>query len=156
MTLDYVKGKNLMLLGDSKSFAAATNCNVNLSANTTEVTNKDTDAFSSDFEVTSVSGTLHTENMFVKTTTAGLTPAAVLARFGKGKKMPFVFGVIENSDGEVETGGWKAPTKGLLSGTCIITNVQITATNKEYAQLTADMTITGTITYPDDDTAANA
>lgn len=155
MTLDYEKSKNLMLFGDSKSFAAATSCNVNLTANTTEVTNKDTDAHSSDYEVTSVSGTVHTENMFVKTKTAGLTPAAVLARFGKGKKMPFVFANVDNSDGEVTEGGWKVPTNALLSGTCIFTNVQITATNKEYAQMTVDATITGTITYPEDDTAAN-
>ncbi|SFF96462.1 hypothetical protein [Prevotella sp. KH2C16] len=149
--MSYKKGKNLMLFINGKSIAAATTCTNSFSANTTEVTNKDTADGMTDIEVTTISGTLHTENMFtVGDSVKGLGYFDLFDLMKAKTPIDFTYqDATPTEDGVAPANGWEesAAIDDYLSGKCFLTSLDTNAPNGETATFTADFTITGDVKH---------
>lgn len=149
------KGRRLHLFvevdGTLKSIAAATSCGCDLQASTTEITNKDTQAGMTDVEVTTLSGTLHTENMFaVNDGKKGLGYYDLFDLWKAGEKIPFTYqAAAATEDDEAPAGGWSPDDTDddWLAGYAVITSLSSTAPNDGVATFSCDMTITGEVTH---------
>lgn len=143
----YQKGKNLMLFLEGKSIAGATTCSLSLTMNTSEITNKDTPAAMTDIEPTTMSGTLHTENMFCSTA-EGKSYYELFDLMKAKTKVNWKMSPATDGDGAVPAAGFTPLVNAEhLSGTAYITGLEQNDPNGEIATFTCDLTITGDITH---------
>ena len=136
-----------MLFLGGKSIAGATTCSASFSMNTSEITNKDTPAGMSDIEPTTMTGTLHTENMFC-VPGEGKTYYDLFDSMKSKAKLTWKFADATEIDAAAPTGGFTPDDqKDVLSGECYITSLEANAPNGEIATFTCDLTVTGDVTH---------
>lgn len=141
-----LKGKNLMVFVDGKTLALARSCNFTVTTNTEDGSTKDDGGYDNQ-DVVGFSWTASSDN--VSTAQPGaheLTYDDLLDIQLAGTPVTLVFGVAANAGNiEVPDGGWTTPTKG-RTGKAIITNVNVTAANKQNSTFTVDFAGKGPLT----------
>lgn len=144
-----IEGRDLMFFvcdtqtGTYQSIAAATNCSIEISLDTKEVTTKDS-ASGAWQAVTpnKLSWSGSSDNLFEMSTTADGTSFDVLFEYMTGKKTVFVkFGT---GTGFADATGWTL-SKGMYEGTAVITSLNLTAGADDNATYTVSFTGTGAL-----------
>ena len=138
-----IKGQELMLFLAGKSIAFATSHTLEISAETSDTSNKDEgggDWASS--EVSKLSWSASSENLF---TTAGNGASYDTLFDYMVKKTPIdaVFGLKAQTATDVPSEGWTAATTGVYTGKVVITSLSLNAPNGEYATYSAQFTGVG-------------
>ena len=144
-----IEGRDLMFFvcdsqtGTYKSIAAATNCSIEISLDTKEVTTKDS-ASGAWQSVTpnKLSWSGSSDNLFEMSTAADGASFDVLFDYMTGKKTVFVkFGT---GTGFAEETGWTL-SKGMYEGTAVITSLNLTAGADDNATYTVSFTGSGAL-----------
>lgn len=150
--LSKIRGKHLMLFvgtaaGTRKAIALCTNSTLSLSAETEDIQTKD-DAMAANPEISYISWEATSENYYtVGTETVQATSDMLMSLMINKTPVYVSFGQANNaSDSDVPEGGWldadiTAIQPQYYEGIGLITSLEITAQNGEYA--TCNMTITG-------------
>lgn len=165
MSNQVIKGKQLMVFMNGKSVAAATTHSLNITTETADTTSKDTGGMFSEIEVTKVSWTMSTENLFCIDGT-GATYDELFDALVAGTKVKLVFTsktTTEKSLDEAPEAGWTSNIQinsagGVISATgdpgyigtayygyAYITDLSLNAANGDNATYTATFTGSGVL-----------
>lgn len=158
-----IKGKQLMIFVNGKSIAAATSHSMQVSTETADTTSKDSGGMWSEIEVTKMSWTVSTENLFCVEGT-GTTYDAIHDLMIAGTKIAVVFTsksatekdmdfapaagwtsdiTITNVDGKASATGTAGFIGVAYYGYAYITDLSINAANGDNATFSATLTGTG-------------
>lgn len=149
-----IKGKALMIqiaessTGTYNTIAMATSCSVSMDTSTSDVTTKDDNDQYTYNDVSSQSWQMTTENL-IPYDGAGVDYAELLSYITTGTTLYINFSYLEDSLGaETTTGTWTdvATEEIILSGTCILTSLQLQAPNAENASYSATFSGKGSLT----------
>ena len=138
-----IKGQELMLFLAGKSIAFATSHTLEISAETSDTSNKDEgggDWASS--EVSKLSWTASSENLFT-TDGNGASYDTLFDYMVKKTPIDAVFGLKSEATTDVPSEGWTAATTGVYTGKVVITSLSLNAANGEYATYSAQFTGVG-------------
>lgn len=149
-----IKGKDLMVFVGGKSIALATNHTLEITANTTDTTTKDTGGRWTDSEVSTMGWTVSSENLVSLAGTDGKTTIDIMDLALAGEKVEVIFSLANPLSSSVD--GGVVPTGGFVptstagdvkySGYAIITSVNINAQNGEKASYNTTFTGVGALT----------
>lgn len=133
-----LKGQNLRIFIGGKCVAAATSCSIELNAETSDTSTKDSTGDWAESEVTGKSWTFSTDSLYVDgTDSTGLLSAGALGLIGTTVTISFA-----------KTQGTQNRTKSgsdILSGNAIITKVSVTAQNRQNGTVSINGTGTGAL-----------
>lgn len=136
-----LKGKDLMIFMNGKAIALATNHTLNLSAETSDTSSKDSGVWT-ESEITGMNWTASSESVCSADEDVN-SYEAMLDAMLKMEIVPIKLGIPANiSKDEMPEGGWTEPQK-YYGGNALITGIDITATNKENATMTVNLTGVG-------------
>lgn len=142
-----VKGGNLMLFIGGKSVAYATNHTLNISGNAEDTSNKDEGA--GDWgasEISLLNWTISTENLFTFSG-EGNNYEDLFDTMILKQPVTVVFGLKAESASDVPTGGWTpstpSSTNPVWEGKAVISELDLTAQNGQFATFTATFTGVG-------------
>ena len=138
-----IKGQELMLFLAGKSIAFATSHTLEISAETSDTSNKDEgggDWASS--EVSKFSWTASSENLFT-TNGNGARYDTLFDYMVKKTPIDAVFGLKSEATTDVPSEGWTAATTGVYTGKVVITSLSLNAPNGEYATYSVQFTGVG-------------
>lgn len=139
-----IKGQELMLFLGGKSIAYATSHTLEISAETSDTSNKDEgggDWASS--EVSKLSWTASSENLFT-TDGAGASYDTLFDYMVKKTPIDAVFGQKKETDTDVPVAGWTVGTTA-YTGKVVITSLSLNAPNGEYATYSVQFTGVGAL-----------
>lgn len=132
-----------MLFLAGKSIAFATSHTLEISAETSDTSNKDEgggDWASS--EISKLSWSASSENLFT-TNGNGASYDTLFDYMVKKTPIDAVFGLKSEATTDVPTEGWTAATTGVYTGKVVITSLSLNAPNGEYATYSAQFTGVG-------------
>lgn len=136
--MSIVKGQNLRLKINNKFVAFAQDCELNVETETEETSTKDSNAKFKDYDVTGVGYTVSTNALFSvdesETDTTGMDGMAALDIALTGNRLDFEFEKTDPSSDKNRTLATSPVVK--YTGTVIINNFSIKATNKQNGSYT--------------------
>lgn len=138
-----IKGQELMLFLGGKSIAYATSHTLEISAETSDTSNKDEgggDWASS--EISKLSWTASSENLFAADGN-GASYDTLFDYMVKKTTIDAVFGLKAQTATDVPSEGWTAATTGVYTGKVVITSLSLNAPNGEYATYSVQFTGVG-------------
>lgn len=136
-----IRGQELMLFLHGKSIAFATNHTLNISGNTEDTSNKDEGAGDwASSEVSLLNWQITTENLF-SLDGEGNNYADLFDAMIAKEPITAVFGMHAETGTEVPSGGWTpkaaSATNPMYEGDVVITELDLTAQNGQFANFTA-------------------
>lgn len=163
-----IKGSDLMIFVDGKVIGFATSCEIQMSAETSETSNKDSGNGWSSAAITKRSWTASSDNLYAESAYTGEhTFASLFNYYSNGTPVTLMWSPNQNSAkttgrvAEVEdAGGWVA-TGTPFSGKAIITSLSATASNDDNASFSVEFTgispiVMGTLRSGSNDSSVGA
>ena len=138
-----IKGQELMLFLGGNSIAYATSHTLEISAETSDTSNKDEGAGDwASSEVSKLSWTASSENLF-SADGNGASYDTLFDYMVKKTPIDAVFGLKSETATDVPVAGWTAAATGVYTGKVVITSLSLNAPNGEYATYSAQFTGVG-------------
>lgn len=134
-----INGSDLMLFLDSKSIAFATNHKLSISAETVEISSKDTGGKWVSKAVRKLSWNMSTENLY-SLDGAGSTYDDLFTMMTERKEIEAIFTLEKDyaiKADNVPSGGWIPSTDKQYKGKVVITSLELNAPNGDNATFTA-------------------
>jgi len=142
-----INGSDLMLFIGGKSVAYATSHSLDISNETSEVSNKDTGGRWATSKVTRTSWTVSTENLYALQG-EGTTFQDLFELLHEEVEIVFALesGYKNKPTTGVPTGGWTAIASPKYTGKAVLTSLSISAPDADNATFTAELTGVGPLT----------
>lgn len=132
------------------SIAYATSHQLSIQANMTDISTKDAgNGIWTNQDVSTLSWSMTTDNLVADVSEDGLATVDLARIMLERKPVELCFSLYTDSDNfstdlnieyKVPSGGWKADTTNMFHGKAYITDLNVTATNGEKAQMSATFT----------------
>lgn len=141
-----IKGGDMMLFIGGKSIAYATSHTLEITAETTDTSNKDEGAGDwNTSEINSLSWTASSENLY-SVDGQGDNYSDLFDIMIAKEPVQAVFAKKSSTAADVPTGGWTASTSDTYTGKVVITSLSLNAPNGENATFTAQFQGVGALT----------
>ena len=147
-----IKGSDLMIFVGGKVIGFATSCELSMSADATETSNKDSGNGWATSSITKRSWTMSSDNMYAETVYTGeKTFADLFDAYSNGTELSLVWAPTQNVGAAVrkpevqDASGW-TQNGTTYSGNAIVTSLSATASNDDNATFSVEFTGIGPIT----------